>query len=200
MSRGRPRQFDPEAVLDHAVAIFLRDGFERASVQELAECMGICKPSLYAAFGNKEALFLQAMGRYASSIDAHRTAVLEREPTGRQAVEALLRATASQLTSGAITGCLIVSEAAAAPTGQSPEFRAALADAMSEGTEALLARIAQAKADGELAEHADPAALASYFGLVMSGMAVQARAGVSTDELLAPIDLIMRVWDTAATS
>ena len=54
--------------------------------------MGICKPSLYAAFGNKEALFLQAMGRYASSIDAHRTTVLEREPTGRQAVEALLRA------------------------------------------------------------------------------------------------------------
>ncbi|HZC78142.1 MAG TPA: TetR/AcrR family transcriptional regulator, partial [Ktedonobacterales bacterium] len=62
--RGRPRSFDREAALERAIDVFWRHGYEATSVSDLTSAMGINPPSLYAAFGDKEKLFLEAVERY----------------------------------------------------------------------------------------------------------------------------------------
>ena len=64
MAMGRPREFDPDRALDRALEVFWRRGYEGASIADLTEAMGITKPSLYAAFGNKEELFRKTLDRY----------------------------------------------------------------------------------------------------------------------------------------
>src|SRR5262245_59406118 len=64
VQRGRPREFDTDQALDRALEVFWRKGYEGASISELTEAMGINRPSLYAAFGNKEELFRKALDRY----------------------------------------------------------------------------------------------------------------------------------------
>lgn len=85
-SRGRPRVFDMDEALDMALKIFWARGYEGASIAELTETIGVSKPSLYAAFGNKEELFYKALMRYASGPVAFVNDVLK-EPTARKVAE-----------------------------------------------------------------------------------------------------------------
>src|SRR5437763_14671465 len=62
--RGRPRAFDPDAALDRAMHVFWAKGYEGASLSDLTQAMRINRPSLYAAFGNKEQLFRKVLDRY----------------------------------------------------------------------------------------------------------------------------------------
>src|SRR3954451_10999173 len=95
--RGRPRAFDPDAALDAALAVFWRKGFEGTSLPDLTEAMGINRPSLYAAFGNKEELFRKALDRYLEGPARSGREALD-EPSSRSAVERLLRGAADLLT------------------------------------------------------------------------------------------------------
>src|SRR5437870_3161165 len=88
--RGRPREFDPEQALAAALRVFWQHGYEGASMTELTEAMGITKPSLYACFGNKEALFRKALDLYERDKLAYIGQALE-EPTARKVAERLLR-------------------------------------------------------------------------------------------------------------
>src|SRR6202035_3213375 len=90
MPRGRPREFDADKALDAALKVFWRKGFEGASLPDLTRAMGINRPSMYAAFGNKEALFRRALDRYAQGPAAYVRQALD-EPTARRVVERLLR-------------------------------------------------------------------------------------------------------------
>jgi TetR/AcrR family transcriptional regulator, copper-responsive repressor len=200
MSRGRPRQFDPTVALEQALAVFVRDGFERASVQQLADGMAICKPSLYAAYGNKEALFIEALRLYARRGAEMRRQLLEHEPDGRRAVEALLRHTVEHVTSGEAAGCLLIGEAASTQAGYSPEVREALVRALAQGNEDIHARLGRAQREGQLAADADLDALTNYFGALMAGFAVQARNGASAAELDAVVGSAMHVWKSAGHS
>src|SRR5690348_4805353 len=87
--RGRPRSFDVDHALDRALKVFWRKGYEGASLPDLTKAMGINRPSLYAAFGNKEALFRKAIDRYIEGPACGFRAALE-EPTARKVVERLL--------------------------------------------------------------------------------------------------------------
>src|ERR671918_521967 len=94
---GRPREFDLDEALERAMEVFWRQGYEGTSLGELTAAMGINRPSLYAAFGNKEALFRKALDRYVDERMAFIRAAIE-EPTARRAVEALLRGYAASVT------------------------------------------------------------------------------------------------------
>ncbi len=88
MPSGRPRAFDLEQALDSALKVFWRKGYEGASLPDLTKAMGINRPSLYAAFGNKEELFRKALDRYSEGPACHVREALS-EPTARKVVEKL---------------------------------------------------------------------------------------------------------------
>src|ERR1043165_2433188 len=103
MSAGRPREFNTEEVLDKALHVFWEKGYEGASLPDLTEAMGINRPSLYAAFGNKESLFRKALDRYGERRDMGEAL---NAPTAREVVERLLRC-ASDGQAGRPRGCLM---------------------------------------------------------------------------------------------
>src|SRR3954451_12943615 len=108
MAGGRPRGFDAGEALDRALEVFWRQGYEGTALSDLTAAMGINRPSLYAAFGNKDALFRRVLERYADGPAAYTHEALE-EPTARAVVERLLRG-AIEVTTDPLTppGCLLV--------------------------------------------------------------------------------------------
>lgn len=199
MRRGRPREFDLAPALDAALGVFARVGYEQASVQALSDAMGICKPSLYAAWGNKEALFIEAIHRYAAAGAAHQRAILDAHADGRAAFAALLADRIQSYTRApsASPGCLVVAEAASQQAGYSAAVREAIAQVMQGGEALLRERLSRAQRDGDLAADADVPALAVYFSTVLAGLSVQARNGASAAALEAIARTAMQAWPAA---
>src|SRR5947209_1649325 len=161
MPIGRPRAFDADQALDRALKVFWRKGYEGASLPDLTKAMGINRPSLYAAFGNKEALFRKALDRYAEGPGAFVRSALA-EPTARAVAERLLEGSIDLVTEpGNPRGCLMVQGALAC--GQASEsVRRELVARRAAAEEAVCERFEQARADGDLPADASPADLAGY--------------------------------------
>src|SRR5437870_2214680 len=107
--RGRPRSFDREAALERAMQVFWRQGYEATSVNDLTRAMRINPPSLYAAFGDKEQLFLEAVQRYEQGRREAVTSLFDDAPSAKQAVERLLLEAANGMArAGAPRGCMLV--------------------------------------------------------------------------------------------
>ena len=193
MPRGRPRTFDPDKVLDRALKVFWKKGYEGASLPDLTKAMGINRPSLYAAFGNKEALFRKAVERYEQGPAGHVREALDL-PAARQVVERLLR---GGICVGAgpknPRGCLMVQGALTCGAAAEPA-RKELAARRAAGEAALRKRLERAREEGDLPRGADPADLAKYVVTVLHGMAVQAAGGASRAELERVVDTALRAW------
>ncbi len=190
---GRPLSFDREEVLEKAMLAFWESGYETTSIADLTAAMGVTAPSLYAAFGNKQQLFLEAMQRYAGD----RTA-LEKEmssaPTAREAVAEMLRG-AAMLYTGEETppGCLLAS-AAATGSPEAAEVRAAVAAERQELRDILIRRIKVDIASGIMPSNTRPATLADLTLAVAQGMSVLARDGADRASLLAVADMAIAGW------
>jgi len=190
-TRGRPRTFDTDTALDRAVEVFWRRGYEGASLTELTEAMGINRPSLYAAYGNKEELFRQAVARYAEVDMAYARAALE-QPTAYDVAAAFLRDNVEALTRpGRPSGCLSVQGGLA---GGSDDGRAAafLAESRLAGEQAFADRFTRAVAEGDLPAATDPVALARFVMALSEGHAVHAAAGVDRASLEASVEIGLR--------
>src|SRR6202521_2348058 len=146
---GRPRSFDTGKALDRAVDVFWRKGYEGASLSDLTKAMGINRPSLYAAFGDKEKLFRKVLDRYAEGPASHSRAALQ-EPASRAVVERLLYGTADMLTSaGNPRGCLWV-QGALACGSNADSVRQELISRRLGGEAALRQRLKRAVVEGDL--------------------------------------------------
>jgi AcrR family transcriptional regulator len=190
-TRGRPRTFDTDTALDRAVEVFWRRGYEGASLTELTEAMGINRPSLYAAYGNKEELFRRAVARYAEVDMAYARAALE-QPTAYDVAAAFLRDNVEALTRpDRPSGCLSVQGGLA---GGSDDGRAAafLAESRLAGEQAFADRFARAVAEGDLPAATDPVALARFVMALSEGHAVHAAAGVDRAGLEASVEIGLR--------
>ena len=196
MERGRPRGFDIDTALDQALAVFWRDGFQGASLAELTAAMGINKPSLYAAFGDKEGLYLKALDRYAQATVQQSIEVLEAGTSARRAVEDFLRRSARNLVDPALPGgCFVVNGIAAGQLSATPPaVAAALRDAMCGSEAPLRARLQRAQAAGELPASADVDALATFFNAVVAGMGVLAKGGARRAKLDTVVDAALACW------
>lgn len=194
---GRHRQFDVEQALDAALCVFWRKGYEGASYTDLTEATGVERPALYAAFGNKEALFRRALARYYEHYLDYVPEALN-QPTAREMAEFMLRRAAELHTRyPANPGCLGINGVLAGSDEAEP-VRQALIDARAEGAAQIRARLEAAKAAGDLPEGADPAALAAFLMAVMHGMAVQAKAGLPRETLLAVAEQALAAFPPAS--
>jgi AcrR family transcriptional regulator len=196
--RGRPRSFDTENALDRALEVFWRNGYQGSSLSELTAAMGISKPSLYAAYGDKESLYLKALARYASLGSTGTNFILESEPDAWRAVEAYLRGTAAALTDSARPGgCFIVNGSAdCGASATPPAVESALRSALRQGEERLKSRLQRAKVDGQLPKNTTVPKLALFFNSLIVGMGVLAKGGAKRAQLDAVITTAMRVWPT----
>ena len=152
--RGRPREFCMEYALAQALRVFWEKGYEGTSLTDLTEAMGITRPSLYAAFGNKESLFRKALDLYEHEKLAYIRQALE-QPTARQVAETMLRGTLDNVTrQDEPHGCLgVITSVACGPESQS--VREEVVKRGEAGKAALMERFERAKAEGDLPSHID---------------------------------------------
>ncbi len=188
--RGRPPAFNHEEALEKAMQVFWSHGYEGASMTSLTEAMGINKPSLYGAFGSKEALFRKALQRYLAGPVAYVAESLQ-EPTARKVVEKFLTESAELLTNlHNPRGCMVIQ--GALTCGQGSEIiRQELILQRRAYEDALRLRFEQAKEQRDLPDNVNAAVLARFVATVHQGMSVQATSGATKDELLETVRMVL---------
>lgn len=192
-SPGRPRAFCVEQALDRALKVFWQKGYEGTSLSDLTTAMGINRPSLYAAYGNKEALFRKALERYIKGSAAFLRRSME-QPTSRAVVEHLLLSSADGVTCPDNPhGCLTVR--CALSSGEAADsIRLELVDRRADGESILRKRLERAHSEGDLPTDASPADLARYVMTVHQGLSVQATGGASREQLRRVVKTALQAW------
>ena len=181
--RGRPLSFDRQQALDQAVLVFWSKGYDCASLDDLVDAMGITRPSIYAAFGNKHKLFLEAIDRYAETNGQMQMAPLIRENDLRVAIRGYFLKTVESVTRPEMpSGCLIA-DVATEIAERDFEVRDKLATLFADGEALISRRLQAAKSTGELSPTVDVAQMASMTILIAQGLASHARRGVDRDAL-----------------
>jgi AcrR family transcriptional regulator len=178
---GRPREFDTEEALTAALKVFWRKGYDGASLTDLTDAMGITRPSLYCAFGNKEALFKSALDLYEREKLAFIDTALS-APTAYEAVERLLTAGCTAYSDPDTPGCMGVNSVLSNQGVASDAIRQELTSRRLDTEGKLRARFERAKAEGELGD-ADPSSLAMFVMTIAQGIALQAGMGVPREGL-----------------
>jgi AcrR family transcriptional regulator len=193
--RGRPRAFDRDLALRRAMEVFWSKGYDNASLADLTSAMRINSPSLYAAFGSKEALFHEAVDLYGELEGTEIWDAISGAPTAKEAMAGFLHATAVSFTQpGKPAGCLIVLGALHA-SDSNAGICGALRHIRAENAAMLRERLDQAVATGELPASLDSGAIAVFYATVQQGMSIQARDGASRATLIAIADGAMAAWD-----
>lgn len=193
MTTGRPRAFDSDAALEKAMQVFWRQGYEGTSLSDLTEAMGINRPSLYAAYGNKEALFQKVLERYAAGPAAYVQQALA-APSGREAIELLMRGAINVVSGpGQPGGCLML-QGATAVGAEATAVGKDMARLRNADIVLLRKRLERARADGELPADCDVRALARFYIAVIRGLGVQGADGASRAELMRVIATAMAAW------
>ena len=176
--QGRPRAYDPETALGSAMSAFWDAGYAATSLDVLSGATGMKRPSLYGAFGDKQALYLKTLARYwdtgrivlRDALAPHRPL-----PDGLRAAYAAALALYFSGEQGA-RGCFLIGTATTESVGN-PDVRAFLAGALQEIDQAFEARFQLAREHGELDRGADPKTLAKLASAVLHSLAIRSRAG-----------------------
>ncbi|WP_434388343.1 TetR/AcrR family transcriptional regulator [Melittangium boletus] len=190
---GRHREFDADKVLDAAMRVFWSKGYEGTSYADLVAAAGVERPALYAAFGNKETLFLKALARYDERYLGYIPEAIRR-PTARDvAAHMFFKSVELNTRFPEHRGCLGLNGALAGSDDAEP-IRQALIAFRVAGQEKLRERFEQAKADGDLPRTARSDVLAAFVMTTTQGLAVQAKSGLSRDMLDLVAEQALAAW------
>lgn len=193
---ARPRAFDEGKVVDQAMRLFWHKGFTATSTRDLSLATGLGAASLYGAFGSKEALFMAALDRYARLFGAPLAEVMDRAPTARSALDALLSARVATLADPSLPrGCLVVNTVLECGADSSEAIMSRTAERVRALDGAIARRLRRAQAEGEIAESCELSSLAGFYGSVVQGLAVRARAGADREALSGAARLAAQAWD-----
>jgi AcrR family transcriptional regulator len=187
--RGRPRNFDRREALEKAVKVFWRKGYDMASLSDLTSAMGINPPSLYAAFGDKESLYLEALEAYVTGI-AGRDALIDGAPTARAAIEGLLERSVTALPKLGM-GCMLVTSAVNA---SSEKVRRAMIARRAQDEAGLKKRIQRGITEGDVPAGTNAGELAKFYEAVLQGISMQITDGVPTKVLRTIVANAMLAW------
>jgi AcrR family transcriptional regulator len=175
--RGRPRAFDPETALERVMDVFWAEGFAAASLDELSAATGLNRPSLYGAFGDKRALYVQAYRHYREQVRDVFAPLLSTDAPIREKLRRILSAALDLYLTGDAgpRGCFTVLTASSEAVAD-PEIGAVVAQAIEATDRALERLFADALQKGELAAGVDPKRLARMTAATLHTLSVRARA------------------------
>ncbi len=191
--RGRPRAFCEVQALDAAMRVFASKGFEETSQADLEAAMGINRVSMYAAYGNKEELFLKALAKHTETSNKHLQACLA-IGTARQAIYGLLHSGVTLMTSPDSPGSCFVTQLPLKNSEASEKTKQFVAQKRSSFEQSLRSRFDRAIDEGELPSTVSTKDLARYFSVLIQGLALQAQHGGTTEELLKVVEVAMTSW------
>ncbi|MFI9840122.1 TetR/AcrR family transcriptional regulator [Nonomuraea sp. NPDC051941] len=188
---GRPKQFDPDAAVGHAMDVFWRKGYAATTPQDLVDALGIGKGSLYNTFGSKHALFEAALSRYRDSQAAALIEMLEEPGPVKDRLRRALRLLSEMdLADPDRRGCMAVNTAA--ELGQADESAAQLVRRMFDRTEdAFRALVEEGRRTGEIAADRDARAVGSLLLNTVVGMRLLARVADGPDRLTRVVDAVV---------
>ena len=190
---GRPREFDMEDALAAALKVFWRKGYDSASLSDLTDAMGITRPSLYCAFGNKEELFKKALDLY----EREKLCFIDQalaKPTAFEAVQFLLLKGADAHSDPENPGCMEVNSVLTCGGIASESVRQELVNRRFGIETRLRDRFERAKREGDIRADTDTAALTSYVIALAQGMALQASMGMSLKDMRGVVEMALQAW------
>ncbi len=181
--RGRPKQYDAETALQLAGNVFWSQGYSGTSLDDLAAAMGMNRPSIYRAFGGKEALYRQAMGQFAQQMEEGFNRTIEQEADMRKGLSQFYRAALNVYGAGdTALGCMVICTAPAAAWVH-PDVQADLLQVIEQLDAKLLARVEQGIRKGQISSVIDAQSLSKLIQAVLHSLAVRVRAGESKASL-----------------
>ncbi|ABF62911.1 transcriptional regulator, TetR family [Ruegeria sp. TM1040] len=187
--RGRPRKFDEQVVRQTILSVFWEKGYAATSLDDLSKATGLVRPSLYAAFGNKEEMFLRAMDDFVIRVQSDLNRQVPRDATPEDALRIIYTAMLEIYSGAHAKGCLVFSTAVAEAPAH-PEIRARLAQRLVQ-TDAQFRRLFDHTAPG--ASETARQAAAEMAAAVLHSLGLRVRAGAEPDE-------VRRFIETAARS
>jgi len=191
MSAGRLREFDKEAALESAMTLFWRDGYSGTSMSDLTAAMGINKPSLYSAFGNKEALFISSLNQFVEKHGVpHARYLLTPNQSLRQRLELYLKSIADMASDTSLPGgCFITLSSCEARSHCLPDDALQeISKIMSVNVKTLTDFFSHELQNDNLVTETTPEVLANYLLTLQNGLTVMARSGVKRNILYKVID------------
>lgn len=181
--RGRPRAFSPDDALDEMVEMFWTNGYAATSLDDLAAATGLRRSSLYAAFGNKQAMYLAVTERFADAMRAELAEIPQEGRGLRDRLGKFFERVIAIYTSGETPrGCLVFGTAPAEAVSD-PVIASRLGELLAELDSAMAALFATAIAAGELRTGTDAAAAGRLCAAIQHSLSLRARAGGETAEL-----------------
>lgn len=187
--RGRPRAYDPDTALAQAMGVFWDAGFAGTSVDDISAGTGMNRPSLYGAFGDKQAMYRHALERYRAMARAALQDTLRPDRTLRDGLRAVYEHALSLYYSGThgARGCFMIGTTLTEAVLDA-DLREKLAAGLHEIDDAIEARMRLAQQQGELTASADPATLAKLASAVLHTLAIRSRAGEQRAALQAIVE------------
>jgi len=190
---GRPKEFCEIKTLEAAMRVFAEKGYDNASLSDLTSAMKINRFSMYASFGNKEALYVKAMECFNEVRSQRQQGFLSAE-SAREGVRQLLRDAVMKFTDPDGHGLCFITQAPLTSKAASAETRALMAKRRAEVERALRARLELAIEEGELPDDASAADMAKFYAVMIQGFALQAQHGGTREDLFRVIDIAMSKW------
>lgn len=191
----RPREFDPEEVVEEAMKLFWRNGYAATSIQDLVDETGVRRASLYAAFGSKHGLFLRALACYTRSVVPSRAGILERPEASLPQIREYFTAVADDLNGpGHELGCLMVNSAVELAVDD-PEVAASVAGHLERLEVAFAKALGRAVERGEVPESSDVPALARFLMSTAQGLMVVGKAKPDSRLLADIVDSTLKSLD-----
>lgn len=180
--RGRPRSFDEAGALQKAIQVFWWKGYDGVTIDDLVEGMGVGRPSLYAVFGDKRAIFLRALKAYSERKGAAAAQALLSPQTLRDSITGFLRyAVESATQKGSARGCLMI---CVAPLVDDAEVQRFLQRAVAGGAALLERRFRDGISAGEIPSDFPAAARATQVTDLARGLTMRAQLGLPRKTLL----------------
>jgi TetR/AcrR family transcriptional repressor of nem operon len=192
---ARPKEFNPDEVIDKAMQIFWHKGYEATSMEDLLTAMNLNRGSLYDTFGDKRQLFLKVIDRYCTGVVGEKFALLDQPGPALPQLRRFLRT----MIDGALAdplrrGCLIANSVMELAPHQK-DIRQTLTQAMTMAEEAFFRVLRRAKDQGELAPDKDARALAQFLATMLQGTIVMIKAGASEAQIVQTANTALSVLD-----